>query len=105
MFSRFKWFQIFRYYYLFIIGFAMAIIISLSFFLYKNFYQTITQSGEILILKEQVILEMVNMPLFNQVLRNLAIKESGSQGVLVKDKKQAYKKIINPFEMYSQEKE
>ena len=57
--------------------YSLAIILSLFFlaylslFLYKNFYQTIAQSKEIIILKEKVAMETVDMDKFNQIMENL----------------------------------
>ncbi|MFH1233466.1 MAG: hypothetical protein V1649_02325 [Patescibacteria group bacterium] len=50
----------------------IAIILSyLSLFLYKNFYQTITQAKEIIILKEKVSAETINMNEFNKIIDKL----------------------------------
>lgn len=66
---------------------VLIIIIFISCFLYKNFYQAITETREIIILREKVVLDMVNMEKFNTIIDRLnkktAIKE--------------FKNIANPF--------
>lgn len=42
-----------------------------SLFLYKNFYQTLTQSGEVLILQGEVAMEDVNIEEFDKALEKL----------------------------------
>lgn len=50
----------------------IAVIFCLLFlFLYKNFYQTITQAKEIVILKEKVATETIDMEEFNKVINKL----------------------------------
>ncbi len=70
-----------------IIIITIIILIFVSLFLYKNFYQTITETKEILILREKVVLDMVNMEKFNIIMDRLTKKTSP----------QELKNITNPF--------
>jgi len=61
--------------------FALAIIIititilsGVSLFLYKNFYQTITQTNEILILRQKVAIDTVDLAKFNLIIDRLTKK-------------------------------
>jgi len=53
---------------------TIAAMFFLSLFLYKNFYQTITQSEEILLLKQKVAPLSINMDKFNEVMENIEKK-------------------------------
>lgn len=57
-------------------------------FLYKNFYVTIAQSDEIIILQGQITDEVVNMNKYNTVMKNLEEKA----------KKRELGSINNPFD-------
>lgn len=70
-----------------IIFITLVIIISLSLFLYKNFYQAITQTKEIIILREKVALDAVNLEKFNIIMNKLAAKTKPNE----------LKNIISPF--------
>ncbi|MBI4779233.1 hypothetical protein HY797_02160 [Candidatus Falkowbacteria bacterium] len=70
-----------------IIFITLIILIIISLFLYKNFYQTITQTKEIIILKEKVATNAVNMEKFNAIINKLAEKTKPGE----------LKNIINPF--------
>lgn len=70
-----------------IIFITLVIIISLSLFLYKNFYQAITQTKEIIILREKVALDAVNLEKFNIIMNKLAAKTRPNE----------LKNIISPF--------
>lgn len=59
-----------------IISLNLAILIMISVFLYNNFYQVITQTKEILILKSKVALDTVDMEKFNLIVVKLAEKIS-----------------------------
>jgi hypothetical protein len=43
-------------------------------FLYKNFYQVITQSKEILLLRQKVVIETVDMDKFEAVIKKVEEK-------------------------------
>jgi len=58
-------------FYILIILLTLLTLSGLSLFLYQNFYQTITQSKEILILKEKVVIEMIDIKNFNQIIEKL----------------------------------
>jgi len=66
---------------------TLTILIIVSLFLYKNFYQTITQSKEIIILREKVAIDTVNMEKFNIIINKLTEKTTP----------QELKNIISPF--------
>lgn len=70
-----------------IILITLAILAGLSLFLYKNFYETITQAKKIIILREKVALDTIDMEKFNVIMDKLAKKIS------------PYKpeNVINPF--------
>ncbi len=70
-----------------IILITLIILISVSLFLYKNFYQTITQTKEIIILREKVAIDTVNMEKFNIIMNKLSEKTTP----------QELKNIISPF--------
>ena len=53
---------------------TLIILISLSLFLYKNFYQAVTQTKEIIILRQKVAIEAVNLEKFNIIMNKLAEK-------------------------------
>lgn len=55
-----------------IIGFVILIFSTL--FLYKNFYQTITRSQEILVLRREVAADDIDMNKFDEIVRKIEIK-------------------------------
>ena len=59
-----------------------------SLFLYENFYQTITQSKEILILQKKVAVETIDMKKFDDVMEKIKQKANLHK----------IKKIDNPFD-------
>ncbi len=59
----------------------------ISLFLYKNFYRTITQSEEILILRKKVAPLSINMDKFNKIMERVEEKNKISK----------IKSINNPF--------
>lgn len=70
-----------------IILISLPILIFMSLFLYKNFYQAITQTKEILILREKVAVETVNLEKFNIIMNKLEEKT----------KPREFKNVKNPF--------
>jgi len=70
-----------------IILITLIILICMSLFLYKNFYQTITQSKEIIILREKVAIDAVNIEKFNIIMEKITKKITPG----------APKDIISPF--------
>ncbi|GEM_PF-1354629 len=54
---------------------TIVAIIAVSSFLYKNFYQTITQSEEILILRQKVAPLTVDMDKFNKIMAKIEKKK------------------------------
>lgn len=57
-----------------IIVLTIIIFILVSAFLYRNFYQTITQTKQIIVLREKVALFAVNMEKFNLIIDRLTKK-------------------------------
>lgn len=57
-----------------IIALTLTIFILISAFLYSNFYQTITQTKQIIVLREKVALFAVNMEKFNLIIDRLTKK-------------------------------
>jgi hypothetical protein len=53
---------------------TVIILILVSIFLYNNFYQAITQTKKILILKKEVVLDSINMEKFNSIIDELTKK-------------------------------
>jgi len=70
-----------------IIFITLVILIFVSLFLYKNFYQTITQTKEIIILREKVAIDTVDIEKFNIIMNKLTEKTKPNE----------LKNIINPF--------
>jgi len=70
-----------------IIFITLTTLIFVSLFLYKNFYQTITQTKEIIILREKVAIDTVNIEKFNIIINKLAEKIAPNE----------LKNIVSPF--------
>lgn len=70
-----------------IIFIILIILIFVSLFLYKNFYQTITQTKEILLLRQKVAMDTVDMEKFNVIMDRLTKKTMPKE----------LKNIISPF--------
>lgn len=70
-----------------IIIITLIILIFVSLFLYKNFYQTITQTKEIIILREKVAIDTINIEKFNILMDKLTKKAAPSE----------LKNITSPF--------
>ena len=66
--------KIFRYLTLLLIFVSIITIVFVGYFLYKNFYQTITQSDEILNLRREVALEDINMDKFEKIIKKIEEK-------------------------------
>ncbi|MBI4812030.1 hypothetical protein HY798_01065 [Candidatus Falkowbacteria bacterium] len=70
------------YFFLSIITIIIIILFLISLFLYKNFYQTITQSEEVLILRGQLAFETIDINKFEEVIEKIkqktASREPGS---------------------------
>lgn len=70
-----------------IIFLTIVVLIFISLFLYKNFYQAIAQTKEILILREKVALDTVDMEKFDSIINKLTKKTAPKE----------LKNIISPF--------
>ncbi len=57
-----------------IIIISIIILFYLFLFLYNNFYQTITQTEEIMKLREKVIVRTINIDKFNEVIKKIEAK-------------------------------
>jgi len=73
--------------YFLIIMASISIFSHLSLFLYENFYQAITQSKEILILREKVAIRSINIKKFNDVMEKIKQKTASRE----------IEQINNPF--------
>lgn len=67
--------KLFFGYYVIIILIGLSIFVYLSLFLYKNFYQAITQSEELIILRREVSSEDVNMKRFEDIVSKIEQKK------------------------------
>lgn len=67
----------------------MGVLITLGLFLYKNFYQTITQSEEIILLKQEVAPDTINMKKVEAILKALEEKTTTTNII--------WQEIKNPF--------
>ena len=77
-----------QYFYLVALTGTLTALLVVSMFLYKNFYQTITQSNEVLILQEKVASETVSLKKFNEVIERIDSKKAT----------RTLETIINPFD-------
>lgn len=73
--------QIIRSTYYFIIFITLLTLGIALFFLYNNFYQTLSQARVVYVLKNQVSFEPVNIKLWEKVLLNLENKKKSNIGV------------------------
>ena len=80
-----------KYLYWFVALIAVVVAAILGFFLYKNFYQTITSSEEIILLKSEVAPDTINMKKVEAILKALAEKTAAND--------MDWQKIRNPFNM------
>ena len=67
----------------------IAVFSTLGFFLYKNIYQSITQSEQIIILRQEVAPDIIDMKKFNNVLEKI-IKKTSPEEINLEN-------IKNPF--------
>lgn len=65
--------------YLIISVITVLLIAWTSFFVYKNIYQAIIQSEEILILQKEVAISTVDMNKFNEIIEKIELKTSERQ--------------------------
>ncbi len=66
--------KITAWFYIFIIFITAVTLAVVTLFLYKNFYQTITQSNEIIVLRQKVVVETVDMNKFTKILDKISQK-------------------------------
>lgn len=62
-----------------IVFITLTILIFISLFLYKNFYQTITQTKEIIILREKVAVDTVDIEKFDIIIKKLEEKTAADE--------------------------
>jgi len=76
--------KIFVYFYASIAVLSLVIFACVSLFLYKNFYQTITSSAEVLVLRREVAIEDIDMNKFEEIVKKIELKTEARQaGYLV----------------------
>lgn len=63
-----------RYFYFIIIILCIFVFAWISFFLYDNFYQTIVNTDEALILNQEVTPENIDMDRYNRVIEKIEEK-------------------------------
>ena len=78
--NRFSSRKIFSYVYLIIFIFSILVSFFVSWFLYKNFYQSIAESKEIIALRSEVAMEDVNMKRFETIIEEITKKLNYSPG-------------------------
>lgn len=71
--------KMFFIYYILMTILSLSILIYVTSFLYKNFYQTITQSEEIIILKKEVASEDISMDKFEKMISNIEKKKEARE--------------------------
>ncbi|MDD5291136.1 MAG: hypothetical protein PHZ04_03395 [Patescibacteria group bacterium] len=71
--------KIFVYFYVSIAVLSLIIIACVSLFLYKNFYQTITSSAEVLVLRREVAIEDIDMNKFEEIVQKIEGKTESRQ--------------------------
>lgn len=77
MHFQFKIYWLFKYNIVFIILISLIIISGLAFFLYNNFYKTIAQSEDIVVMQSEVGLENINTALFEKIQKINENKKAG----------------------------
>jgi len=81
------------YIYIIIFGLTFATIAVLSWFLYRNLYQTITQSEQIILLKQEVAPDTIDIKTVEEVLKALDQKTAPADGI----DWQKIKNLFNPI--------
>lgn len=66
--------KLYKYFYLIILIICFFVFISISGFLYNNFYKIIAQTEEVLILRKEVAIEDINMNEFDSVIKKFEVK-------------------------------
>ncbi|MDD5072044.1 MAG: hypothetical protein PHQ42_04925 [Patescibacteria group bacterium] len=66
--------RMFLYFYSLIVIIGLVVLACVSLFLYKNFYQTITSSEEILVLRREVAIEDIDMGKFEEIIKKIEEK-------------------------------
>jgi len=66
---------------------TIVILIIVSLFLYNNFYQAITQTEEIFILREKVAIDTIDIKKFDLIIERLTKKTAPGE----------FKNIVSPF--------
>ncbi|OGY45457.1 MAG: hypothetical protein A2744_02100 [Candidatus Buchananbacteria bacterium RIFCSPHIGHO2_01_FULL_44_11] len=92
--SKFKIFgliiKLVKYLYLIVILIALGALAILGLFLYKNLYVTITQSEEIILLKQEVAPDTIDRTKVNTVLSALEKKSTSADNI-------DWSQVKNPF--------
>ncbi|MFA6215696.1 MAG: hypothetical protein WC768_03950 [Patescibacteria group bacterium] len=79
-----------KYFYFLMLLLVIAVLIFVGLFLYKNFYQTITQSQEIILLRQEVAPDVINMDKVEKILKLLDQKATTTEEINWQD-------VKNPF--------
>lgn len=66
--------KLFKYFYLILSIVCFLIFIFITLFLYKNFYKTITQAEEVVILQKEVAIEDIDIDHFETIVEKLKEK-------------------------------
>src|SRR3989338_10525554 len=82
-----------KYWYILLALIALVLISYLGFFIYQNFYRTITQAEEIVVLKQEVAPDTIDTAKVNAVLSAIQNKISPSQSI-------KWLEVPNPFIVY-----
>lgn len=80
--------KIIYYIFIFFIISCLASLFFVYYFLYKNFYLSIIKVDEIVILKDKVAIESLNIVKFNNVIKKINEKTANKD----------FEKIKNPFD-------
>jgi len=71
--------KIFFYFYVVSALLGVAVFTLVSLFLYKNFYKTITNSQEILVLRREVVTEDIDINRFDEIIEKIEEKTKARQ--------------------------
>ena len=79
--KSFGWLLVQKYWYLFLAVVAVVLIGYLGFFIYQNFYRTITQAEEIVVLRQEVAPDTIDTKKINEVITAINNKISPATSV------------------------
>lgn len=73
---KFNYYWFLRIIYPLLIAIILIGLVTMTLFLYQDFYQTITQAEMVTILRSQVASEAINIKIFEEVLKKIDAKTS-----------------------------